>query len=128
MATIIKDAVGEARTIIGARINELHEELGHLERALKQLDGAEASAEIRKPPGKDRAKPKLPKPAKRAKRGQRQEELLAIIKKMPGASAAELADRIGIKSTQAHGLIRKAEAGKLVKKKGQGFEVTAKAT
>lgn len=40
---------------------------------------------------------------------------------MSGASAAELADAIGIGSNQVHGLIRKAEADGRIEKKGQGY-------
>lgn len=63
--------------------------------------------------------------SKRAKRGQRQAELLAMIAKMSGASASELANAIGIKSTQVHALIREAEAEGRIKKKGQGYALKA---
>jgi DNA-binding MarR family transcriptional regulator len=43
---------------------------------------------------------------------------------MPGASASELADAIGVGSSQLYGLVRALEAMGEVKKRGRGFEVT----
>jgi hypothetical protein len=42
---------------------------------------------------------------------------------MRGASANELADAMGIASTQAYGLLRQAQDKGLITKKGPGFEV-----
>jgi hypothetical protein len=128
------DPIDDARSLIRSRLADLDVEAKQLERALaglgrgsrhgRRLPGGPAkgvSAEApasRKP--KSRASGK-PGGAKRAKRGQCQEELLAAIKKMRGASPAELADAIGIGSNQVYGLIRKAEADGRIKKKGQGY-------
>lgn len=125
----IVDAVSEAREIITSRVAELEEELGHLQRALVQLDGAEPSASgggLGPRESKRRSKPKARKPvrgSRRAKRGQRRTELLAAIKKMPQATVPELADAVGIPAGQVYGLVRKAEADNRITKKGQGFVV-----
>jgi len=49
--------------------------------------------------------------------------MIEAIQKMPGATPLELADSIGVRSTQGHGLIRSLEGKGKIKKKGQGFEV-----
>jgi hypothetical protein len=130
----LPDALDDARQLIQSRLADLDVEARQLERALVGL--GEGSGPRRRRPGRpakrvsaEASAPRTPKPsasrkpggAKRAKRGQRQEELLAAIKKMRGASPAELADAIGIGSNQAYGLIRKAEADGQIKKKGQGY-------
>ena len=42
---------------------------------------------------------------------------------MPGASPNELADAIGVGSTQVYGMVRSLEAKGEIEKKGQGFAV-----
>lgn len=59
--------------------------------------------------------------AGRAPRGARREQLLAAIKANPGARPAELAQAIGISANQAHSLIAKARADKMIVKKGKGY-------
>lgn len=69
-------------------------------RRLPGRPGKRVSAEApasRKPKSSASRKPRA---AKRAKRGQRREELLAAIKMMRGASPAQLADAMGIGSNQ----------------------------
>jgi DNA-binding transcriptional ArsR family regulator len=124
------DVLDDARALIESRLAEIEAEAGRIERALAGL--GEGSAAPRRGPGrppssaasapsKSRRGPRRRPSSKRAKRGQRQEELLAAIKKMSGASPAELADAIGVSQSQAYGLIRKAEAAGQIEKKGQGF-------
>jgi hypothetical protein len=55
--------------------------------------------------------------------GQRRKELLKLIKAMPGAPVAEIADEMGISPGQVHGLVRKARAERLIVKQGKGFAV-----
>jgi hypothetical protein len=130
----LPDAIDDARQLIQSRLADLDVEAKQLERALASLGegsgprrrrpGRPAKAATAPAPGSTKPKPRAsrkPGGAKRAKRGQRQEELLAAVKKMRGASPAELADAIGIGSNQAYGLIRKAEADGRIKKKGQGY-------
>ena len=126
----VTDTIDDARKLIESRLAEIEAEGGRLERALTSL--GEGSVTPRRSPrraakpgpsatSKPKRGPRKRLAPKRAKRGQRQAELLATIKKMSGASASELADAIGIKPTQVHALIRKAEAERKIKKKGQGF-------
>jgi hypothetical protein len=130
----LPDVLDDARNLIQSRLTDLEVEAKQLERALEGL-GDGSSQRHRRPgrpakrvsaeaPASTKPKPRAarkPRGSKRAKRGQRQEELLAAIKKMRGASPAELADAIGIGSNQAYGLIRKAEADGRITKKGQGY-------
>jgi predicted nucleic acid-binding Zn ribbon protein len=132
----VPDVLADARQLISSRLTDLDAEAKQLERALIGL--GEGGAPRRRRPGRPAkrvgAAPKSasrnPKPpasrkprsAKRAKRGQRQDELLAAIKAEPGARPIDLAKVIGIRSTQIHALIAKARAEKLiVVKKGGGY-------
>jgi sugar-specific transcriptional regulator TrmB len=123
----------EIRNLIDTRLSEIEDEAGRLQRALEHLEprrrrgrpagsaGRRGSKAQGRPPAKV---PRLPK-AKRAARGERQRQLVAAIKKMPGASPGELADAIEVGSTQAHRMIRSLEGKGTIKKKGQGFKVVA---
>jgi hypothetical protein len=127
------DVLDDARALIESRLAEIETEARRLERAVASL--GEGSAPARRgsgrPPNSATAAPsrsrrgsRRHRTPKRARRGQRQAELLTAIKKMSGASPAELADAIGISQSQAYGLIRKAEAAGKIAKKGQGFALT----
>ena len=125
------DVLDEARKLIESRLAEIEAETNKLERAVASLGEGSVTprrgrGRPKKPgasatPSRPRRGPGKRRSPKRARRGQRQAELLAAIKKMSGASAAELADAIGIGSNQVYGLIRKAEADGQIEKKGQGF-------
>jgi hypothetical protein len=139
MEQIVKDAVDDARALIQGRIGELREELGQLERALQQLDGAGATSS--KAPGNRRRRRKGSSPrraserkaprrkakGKRVGRGQRREQLLAAVKAKPGSTGTELAKAIGVQPSQVYGLLRKAQADKSVIKDGKGYRVPKKA-
>jgi biotin operon repressor len=122
------DVLDDARNLIESRLAEIEAEVKQLENAVASM--GEESVPRRRDPGRApkvaaasqlKSGPRKRRPLKRARRGQRQAELLTAIKKMSGASASELADAIGIGSNQVHPLIRKAEAGGQIKKKGQGY-------
>lgn len=130
------DVLDDARALIESRLAEIAAEAGRLERAVARLGegsvrprrgvGRPAKPDASAPtPSRPKRSPGKRRAPKRAKRGQRQEELLAAIKKMSGASPAELADAIAISQSQAYGLIRKAEAAGKIGKKGQGFVLKA---
>jgi len=135
MERIIKNAVTEARQLIQSRIAELQEELGHLERALHQLDDVDADGSAkpargsgkrqRRRKGKESAKGKAPsgKRRKRSAPGQRQQQLLDAIKDNPGAGGSKLAKAIGIQPGQVYGLLRKAQADKSIVKEGKGYRL-----
>ena len=118
----------DATSLIQARLVEIEDE------AWKSSPGAGApgfewgrAAPSRAVTGSksSRAKPagRSRRAGKRARRGERQQQLLMTIKKMRGASPNELADAMGIGSTQTYGLLRQAEGKGLIVKKGQGFEI-----
>jgi hypothetical protein len=133
----VPDPIDDARQLIRARLADLDAETRQLERALVGLgEGHAPRSRRRDRPRKHAAatpstppKPKRParkrKAAKRAPRGQRREQLFAAIKATPGARPSELAQAIGVKSTQVHALIAKARAEKLIIKKGNGYALKA---
>lgn len=69
-----------------------------------------------------------PRGTRRAALGERQRQLVAAIKKMPGASPNELADAIGVGSTQVYGMVRSLEGKGEINKKGQGLAVAVPAS
>jgi hypothetical protein len=106
-------------------LEEIHAEAERLERALVSLTGAPAD-------GRSAASPRRGSPAathgprgRRAARGERQVQLLAELKKAPGATAAELARAIGVAPSQASVLVAKAKAQKLIVRSGSGYAVKA---
>lgn len=123
------NAIDRARSVIQARLAELDAEARDLERALASLGERPAPRRRRGRPKQAatapaKAKPRAPrkrKGAKRAPRGARREQLLAAVKANPGARPSELAGAIGISANQAHSLIAKARADKLLVKKGKGY-------
>jgi hypothetical protein len=125
------DLIDDARSLIQSRLADLDTEVQSLERALVGLGegspsrrghsdrspkraAAPPSAQAKRPTRKNRT-------GRRARRGQRREELLAAIKAGPGARPSELAKSIGIRPTQVHALIAKARSEKLIVKKGNGY-------
>lgn len=113
--------IDEIRLLLERRLVEIADESRQLERAIKVLGGrtlGRRPAETRKPP-KDSRRPTT----KRAAPGERQRQLIAAIKKMPGATTVELAGSIGVADTQAYGMVRSLEEKGQIKKKGKRFEV-----
>lgn len=118
----MSDTIDRARALIQSRIAELDTEATKLEGALASLGEGTV-----RPPGRSRKQPAARprrKGPKRARRGQRRDELLAAIKADPSARPSELARTLGISANQVHGLIAKARAEKLVVKKGKGYALT----
>ena len=113
----------EIRDLLETRLAVLKDEAGRLERALEAL--GPARTQPRRAATTARGSSKSPRryKRKRAPRGERQRQMIEAIQKMPGATPLELADSIGVRSTQGHGLIRSLEGKGKIKKKGQGFEV-----
>jgi hypothetical protein len=118
------------RQLLQERLEEIRKEAASLERALRGLGKNTPSR--RRTPRSATASAKPARPAvrkrrrsKRAPRGQRQEQLLAAIKQNPGARPAELARLIKVNPPQVHGLLRKAQARKLIAKQGEGYRVKA---
>ncbi len=116
------------RRLLQQRLEEIKQEATSLERALVGL-GKNTSSRSSTPRSSTATKSRRRRPgrrrSKRAARGQRQEQLLAAIKQNPGARPAELARLIKVNPSQVHGLLRKARAGKLISKKGNGYKLKA---
>jgi hypothetical protein len=121
------DRTEDVRRLIESRLTEIDEEARRLRRALEHLSGSVGGGGVGRAPRSARSPSRAgvsgQARGKRAARGERQRQLLQVIPKMRGASVNELADAMGIGSTQVHGLARKAEEKGLIIKKGQGFEV-----
>jgi hypothetical protein len=113
------NALQQAEKVLRDRLRELEHERGRLEKALNRLVD-ENRPGSRKPRTAGRRKRA---PGKRAKPGQRQEQLLAESKTNPGSRPSELAKSLGISSNQVHGLLRKAQREKLVTKRAGKYSL-----
>ncbi len=115
------DVLDQARAAIEARLKEIGKEQAKLERAIRSLTN-EPARKRRRASAKRRARStSTNKAPKRARRGERNQQLLAALEKRPGATPSELAKMIGIAPNQASGLIRKARAERLIVKSGKGY-------
>jgi sugar-specific transcriptional regulator TrmB len=116
----------EVENLIRRRLAELGDEERRLQRALELLS-PNGAARPRKPGRRNATAPRAstatPRGAKRAAPGERQRQLVDAIRKMPGASPNELADAIGVGSTQVYGMVRLLQAKGEIERKGQGFVV-----
>jgi hypothetical protein len=126
------DPIDDSRQLIQSCLDELDAETEKLERALASL--GDGSRTLRRRPGRPRGAASLPAPdlrtarrpgAKRARRGQRREQLLATIAESPGTCPSDLAKKIGIEPAQLHALIAKVRAEKLIVKRGKGYALKA---
>lgn len=125
------NTIDDARQLISSRLAELEAEATRLERALASL-GEGSSSRPRHParpnasssdttPSARKRHSARKRKSTRARRGQRRKQLLAAMKVSPGARPADFAKAIGIKPAQAHALIRKAKAEKLIVRQGKGY-------
>jgi hypothetical protein len=121
----MSETTEQVRALLHVRLEEIDAEAERLERALVSLTGAPANGRsAASPRGGSRAA--APKPrGRRAARGERQLQLLAQLKRSPGATSAELARAIGVAPSQASVLIAKAKAQKLIVASGSGYAVKA---
>jgi hypothetical protein len=117
----VADLLDQARAAIEARLKEIGDERAKLEQTVKSLTTKpvpkrrRASAERRAASTSHRKRPK------RARRGQRQEQVLAALDKSPGATPTQLAKTIGITPNQVHGLISTGRKEKLIVRSGEGY-------
>jgi hypothetical protein len=116
----MSETIDAARKLIAEHLHRLEGETEKLERALKSMGESDHSRSRASKPRRKRAAGKRRRRSK-APRGFRREQLLAAIKAKPGARPSELATEIGVSPSQAHGLIRKARAEKLIVKKDAGY-------
>jgi hypothetical protein len=136
----VSEAIDDVRALMESRLAEIEAESRRLERAVAIMrDGTrEESPRPRRSSEKaggetaTSSKPRRRgggrKTVGRAARSQRRAELLAAIGAAPGARPSKLARTMKIKLAQAHALISKARAEKLVAKSGKGYALTGKGT
>jgi hypothetical protein len=98
----------------------LEEETKSLTLALRGL-GEKAPAKRRRPSPKSSSRAGA---TKRAPRGRRREQFLAVLAKKPGAKATEIGAEIGIASSQA---LARHHKGGAIRNGGKGNRLTAKA-
>ena len=115
----MSEVLESVRSMIEARIGEIDAELAKLHRALASLDGDGTRSDTRTATRRHK-----PRRRKRAPHGQRREQLLAALRRSPGASAAELGREIGISTTQAYALAQRLVADGEIKKRGKGYRAS----
>lgn len=109
------ETVDKARGLLVERRQELSEELAQIERALKNLssNGRSATRKPRKSSGTKTT-------GTRAKRGEREGQLLASIKRNPNYKAADHAKEMGVSAAQVHNLVSKLVKEKKLRKTPKG--------
>ncbi len=116
------ESIDRARRLLETRLAEVETERDRLRAAIEQL----------KPSGTGRparAAPRARRRSKRARRGQRQEEFLALLKAKPGASIAEIAREMGVKPQQLYAVARRlTDSGDVTKRDGSYVAVDAAAS
>lgn len=118
------DAVAEARQAIEDQLRELERQTERLRGALAQLDADSRTPSRRRPaPARRASRPgRDGRPRKRAPRGLREQQVLAVVEKNPGAKAPEIAAEIGVSSNQVYALANRLhESGKIRKRRGGGY-------
>jgi hypothetical protein len=117
-----------ARALIESRLAELNAEAKDLERALASLGERPAPHRRRGRPKKAAtppAKAKRRTSRKRARRGQRAQQLLTAVKAIPGSGAAQLGKSIGISTNQAYALAAKLHTEGQLTKSGRGYRLAS---
>jgi hypothetical protein len=125
----VSETIERVRDLIEARLLELNEEAKRLEKAVEDFGSDRLGAMGRRRQRRKRARSKRAgsKRRRRAKRGQRRDELLAALDENPGAKTSDLAKQLGVSASQAAGLTRQLGRQGLVRKSGGGYRLTAKA-
>jgi predicted HTH transcriptional regulator len=121
----MSETTEQVRALLHSRLEEIHAEAERLKRALESLTGAPANgrsfASLR---GVSRTADHRPR-GRRAARGERQAQLLAMLERSPGATSAELARAIGVAHSQASVLVAKAKSQGLIVRQGSGYALKA---
>ena len=112
------DGLDQAREAIERRLRELDSESQRLRDALSKLAGESPAAQA------DASQNGGPESTRRARRGERQAQFLAVLEQHPGAKLADIAKEMGVHPSQAHNLARRLhEAGRIRKRRGGGYAV-----
>lgn len=111
----VKEATREATSKVKAEYKEkkalARKEANEAEKAIK-----DAQNRIQKALGSDKG---ASTGGKRARRGERDAQFLAYVKENPGSKLADIARGIGVQSSAANGLAKKAVAAGTVKKSAE---------
>jgi hypothetical protein len=121
----MSETIEQVRALLHSRLEEIHAEAERLERALGSLTGGSANGRSAASPHRDSRAAALKPRGRRAARGERQAQLLAQLKRSPGATSAELARAIGVAPSQASVLIAKARSQGLIVGSGDGYALKA---
>jgi transposase len=117
------ETIDSARRLIESRLRELKTESDRLEAALRSLDGGAPRSQRPRKAGRPKAAAKHT--TKRAPRGQRRSQLLAVVKEHPGVTASQLASQIGISTNQAYALATRLHKEGLLSKRNRGYHVAS---
>lgn len=113
------NVLDEAKDLIEARLAELNDERKRLERALADITGS------RRGPGRPRgsrsARSGSGKGRRRRKGGTRAEHALKAVGDSPGATAGEIAKKLGIKPNYMYRVMGELEKDGKVRKQGRGY-------
>lgn len=102
---------------IKARLNEIEDERKRLERALASLNGGSGPSRRSQP-----TKPSgIRRGGQRAKRGEREAQLLASIQRNPNYKSADHAREMGVSSNQVYGLVTKMTKAGTISKNAKGI-------
>jgi hypothetical protein len=119
------DVIPDVRRVLEDRLRELEVEAKRLRDALsslggdsRTLKGGPSSRTTHSRAGRRRA-------AKRAPRGQREIEFLAVLEKNPGSKVPAIAKEMGVAPNQVYGLARRLHsAGTIRKRRSGGYALT----
>lgn len=109
------DALNDARKLIEGRLQEVREELAHLERVLRDLGG-------HAPRRRGRKARRTPTSRRRgtATREERMKSLIAQARKAPGSSNAELAKALGVTPSYVSQLLAEGrKTGRVQRRNGK---------
>ena len=104
--------------VIRERLAEIDSEKRRLETALAELTGARGPRGPRK---RATSTSRRAGSTRRAKPGERRQQVLTHLEKNPGARPSEIASAIKASPNQVHSLIAKLRQEKLVRKRGKGY-------
>jgi hypothetical protein len=123
----VADAITTARQMIESRIREIEEEAARLKGALAELAGGSGGRGARRR-GSGAAKSSGRRGRKIAARGQRREQLLALLERSPGAKPAKIAKAMGTTPANVQNVLRKAREDKVVRRRrGGGYALAERA-
>jgi hypothetical protein len=117
------ELIPSVRAVIEKALGEVENERARLMRALGALGGPDGEKSAEKARARPRATDRGPAKTKRAARGQRQAEFLALVKARPGAPMAEMAREMGVRPQQLYPIARRLSAEGSITKGKRGYVV-----